>query len=180
MKLTISSLFLILGAFLILSFVDIIWAKKYYRPNASDKHMPAKIKSTGVRTFVFSPRYRRWAVYDANGNRVSHGVANGGAHYCRDVGRSCRTPRGTFRVISKRGPNCRSSRYPIKRVRGRIVRGGAPMPYCTFFSKDYGIHGYPKLVNANVSHGCIRVSIKAARWLQNYLPIGAKVIVWSY
>lgn len=149
-------------------------AKKHKSYRHRSRGFPAKRKATGNRVFIFSPRMKAWAAYDANGNLVRTGRASGGKHYCRDVGRSCRTPRGVFRIISKRGPKCRSSRYPVG-------KGGAPMPYCMFFSKYYAIHGSPDVPNYNASHGCVRVIPSAARWLsRNFIRIGTTVIVTSY
>lgn len=125
-------------------------------------------------TFVFNPRTLSFKAYDDRGRLVKSGRASGGANYCRDVGRPCRTPVGVFHIISKRGADCRSSRYP----RGR---GGAPMPYCMFFSKYYAIHGSPDVPRYNASHGCIRVHPRVARWLhRNFIRIGTKIIVKPY
>lgn len=135
--------------------------------------LPTEIESTGVKTFIFSPRVHAWGVYDGSGKRVATGVGNGGAHYCRDIKRGCHTPQGTFTINAKRGADCKSSKFPVG-------KGGAKMPFCSFFSGGYAIHGYGHLTNANVSHGCIRVSTKNAAWIQSYLPIGSRVIVKSY
>lgn len=125
------------------------------------------------KVFIFDPRRHRWYAY-RNGRLVASGVAAGGASYCRDIKRSCRTPTGTFRIIRKGGANCRSSRYPRP-------NGGARMDYCMFFSKYYAIHGSSNVPAANVSHGCIRVKPSAARWLhRNFLFHGTKVIVRPY
>lgn len=125
-------------------------------------------------TFVFNPRTLSYKAYNDRGRLVKSGRASGGANYCRDIGRSCRTPVGVFRIQSKRGASCRSSRYP----RGR---GGAPMPYCMFFSKHYAIHGSPDVPNRNASHGCIRVKPRDAAWLhRHFIRMGTKVIVKSY
>lgn len=135
---------------------------------------PSRISPPGVRLFIFSPRHKAWGAYLPNGVLVGYGRASGGASWCRDVGRSCRTPRGSFRVFSKGSAACKSSRYPRP-------RGGAPMPYCMFFSKYYAIHGSPDVPNRNASHGCIRVKPKAARWLRNnFITIGTRVVVTSY
>lgn len=124
--------------------------------------------------FVFSPKHLSWKAYNSQGKVIRSGRASGGAHYCRDVGRACRTPRGSFSIISKRGASCRSSRYP----RGR---GGAPMPYCMFFTKHYGIHGSHDVPRRNASHGCIRVRPAAAKWLYyNFVRIGTRVVVLPY
>lgn len=125
-------------------------------------------------TFVFYPGQLKWVAINNNGKIVKSGKASGGRKYCPDIKRSCRTPTGTYHVISEGGPGCRSSRYPVG-------RGGAKMPYCMFFSKYYAIHGSYELPNYNASHGCIRVRPDDAKWLQqNFVEIGTKVIVKPY
>jgi lipoprotein-anchoring transpeptidase ErfK/SrfK len=170
---------LLLTVFLVTSSTAAVAAKKN-RSQMSGGAVPAKIQGSGSKTFIFNPRAHSWALYDGSGNRVAQGVANGGAGYCPDVGRGCKTPQGSFRVNSKGSVSCKSSRFPIKRVHGRVVRGGAPMPYCMFFTNNHAIHGYSHLTNANVSHGCIRVSNSAAAMLHNNLTVGSRVIVKSY
>ena len=123
--------------------------------------------------FIFSPRAHRWYAYDG-GRLLNSGTAAGGASYCRDIRRSCRTPSGVFHIISKGGPNCRSTRYPRP-------NGGAKMDYCMFFTSLYAIHGSQSVPAANVSHGCVRVTPASAQWLSNnFIHIGTKVIVRSY
>ncbi|KTC92922.1 MULTISPECIES: L,D-transpeptidase [Legionella] len=124
-------------------------------------------------TFIFNPRTLSWkAVKD--GKVIRSGKAIGGSKYCKDIGRSCRTPSGTYTVFSKGGASCRSSRYPVG-------KGGAKMPYCMFFSTNYAVHGSYELPNYNASHGCIRVSPDAARWLNNnFMHIGSTVVVKPY
>ena len=140
----------------------------------SRKRLPRRIKPPGERLFVFSPRLREWAAYLPDGTRVGYGRANGGADWCADLGRPCRTPRGAFRVQSKGSPNCRSKKFPLP-------RGGAPMPYCMFFFGGYAIHGSPGISNNNSSHGCIRVQTRAAQWLSKYfLKIGTRIVITSY
>lgn len=125
-------------------------------------------------TFIFNPKTLSWTAVSPNGKVIRSGKASGGGKYCSDVKRSCKTPSGTYSVISKRGPECRSSRYPVG-------RGGAPMPYCMFFSKHYAIHGSPDVPNYNASHGCIRVKTHDALWLhRNFIKIGTKVVVRPY
>ena len=79
-------------------------------------------------TFVFNPSTLSWKAINEQGKVIRTGRASGGKRYCADIGRSCKTPSGVYRVWSKGGPGCRSSRYPVG-------RGGAPMPYCMFFNK---------------------------------------------
>lgn len=126
------------------------------------------------KSFVFNPRNHTWYALDVNGNVIRSGRASGGRGYCPDIGRGCRTPSGVYRVIQKGSASCRSSRYPVG-------RGGAPMPYCMFFSKNYAVHGSPDVPNYNASHGCIRVRPSDARWLNyHFMSIGTKVIVKPY
>lgn len=145
-----------------------------HRSNYKHTHKKKKARRTyRGRVFVFDPRRHMWYAY-SGGRVIASGRAAGGAGYCRDIRRSCRTPVGHFRIIRKGSANCRSGTYPKP-------RGGARMDYCMFFSKYYAIHGSNNVPAANVSHGCIRVKPKAARWLhRNFLHYGTRVIVRSY
>jgi lipoprotein-anchoring transpeptidase ErfK/SrfK len=135
---------------------------------------PMTRRATGRRVFIYNPRHTAWAAYDASGDRMKTGRASGGAAWCGDVGRSCRTVRGQFRVYSKGNADCKSSKFPLG-------KGGAPMPHCMFFHKGYAIHGSYSVPNHNASHGCIRVTPSAAQWLnQNFMKNGTTVIVKPY
>lgn len=136
---------------------------------------PAKREATGNKTFIFDPRATAWAAYDAEGNRVRTGSASGGKDFCEDIGRSCRTVTGTYRIYQKKGEDCTSSLYPVE------TNGGAKMPYCMHFSGGYSIHAAYEVPNYNTSHGCIRVLPSAAKWLnEDFLDMGSTVIVRSY
>lgn len=125
-------------------------------------------------TFVFNPRTHSWAAINQQGKVIRSGRASGGRNYCPDIHRSCRTPTGSYTIVSKGGPDCRSSRYPVG-------RGGAEMPYCMFFSHYYAVHGSYEVPHYNASHGCIRVIPSDARWLNhNFMKIGTRVIVKPY
>jgi len=151
--------------------VQLVAKKSRYKGSRGVAH---KRPATGNRVFIFNPRRLTWAAYDSRGNLVKSGRASGGRHYCPDVKRACRTPRGYFSVFKKGSAACRSSKYPLP-------RGGAPMPYCMFFRGGYAIHGSPNVPNYNASHGCIRVLPSAARWLhRNFIRIGTRVIVRPY
>lgn len=132
-------------------------------------------EATGRKVFIFDPNAAAWAAYDANGNRVQTGSASGGADYCPDIGRKCRTTTGTFHVYSKKGENCTSSIYPVE------THGGARMPYCMHFNGGYSIHAAYDVPRYNASHGCIRVLPGAAKWLnENFIDVGTTVIVKPY
>ncbi|MBA2648161.1 MAG: L,D-transpeptidase [Legionella sp.] len=125
-------------------------------------------------TFVFNPRSHSWKAIDDYGQVVRVGRASGGKPFCSDTGRRCFTPSGVFAVHSKGGPGCKSSKFPVG-------IGGAPMPYCMFYSKYYAIHGSYDVPKHHASHGCIRVTPSDARWLSaNFIRIGSRVVVKPY
>lgn len=138
-------------------------------------HFPTNRPATGRRVFIFDPNYGAWAVYNEQGKRVNTGRGSGGAKYCPDIGRPCRTISGTFRILRKGDASCVSSKFPIE------TNGGAPMPYCMHFTSGYAIHGSGHVPDYNASHGCIRVSPTVAKWLNNhFLNIGSTVIIRPY
>lgn len=150
-------------------------AAAYMQRFSYQRQYPSKPILVAYRNaFVFNPRKLRWYAYDSKGRLIKSGHASGGRGYCPDLKRSCRTPVGHFRVQRKGGPGCKSAKFPLG-------RGGSPMPYCSFFSRYYAVHGSYHVPNYNASHGCIRVHPSAARWLsKNFLFYGTKVIVLPY
>lgn len=138
-------------------------------------YFPEQRPATGKKVFIFDPKATAWAAYDAQGNRVKTGSASGGKDFCEDIGRSCHTVTGTFRVYSKKGPECTSSVYPIE------TNGGAKMPYCMHFNGGYSIHAAYEVPDYNASHGCVRVLPSAAKWLnESFVDVGTTVIVKPY
>ncbi len=137
--------------------------------------LPSQVKVSGERAFVFSPHYKQWAAYNEEGVRVAYGLANGGSDYCADIGKPCRTPAGTYRVLAKKDADCKSRQFPVP-------EGGAPMPYCMYFSKGgHAIHGSAYIGQNNSSHGCIRVTTQAAQWLNHYfMSTGTRVEILPY
>jgi L,D-transpeptidase catalytic domain len=74
------------------------------------------------------------------------------------------TPRGTFRVLWKAGPNYISTEYH------------EPMPYAVFFAPGgIAFHGGSL---TTPSHGCVHLDIGSARYYHDHLPIGAEVVVF--
>jgi lipoprotein-anchoring transpeptidase ErfK/SrfK len=124
------------------------------------------------RFFVFDPHRNHWAAYE-NNRKIRSGVANGGAPYGHE------TPTGVYRILDKKGPGYRSNEYPIN---PDGTRGGAQMPYAMHFTNSgHAIHGSPGISRQNTSHGCIRVKLDDARWLNEYFMIpGSKVVVYNY
>jgi lipoprotein-anchoring transpeptidase ErfK/SrfK len=134
--------------------------------------MPPQI-STQEKTLIVDPRVHAWGAYE-NGELQRSGLATAGGDWCPDVNRPCRTKVGTFRIHSLGASDCKSSKYPLP-------RGGAPMPYCMFFNGNQGLHGSGEVVDANVSHGCVRLHVADAEWIRfNFANIGTKVVVKPY
>jgi hypothetical protein len=151
------------------------YTKSMHSDHRGSYSFPAKREPTGNKVFIFDPKVAAWAAYDREGNRLHTGSASGGKDFCEDAGKPCRTVTGTYRIYSKKGPDCTSSLYPIE------THGGARMPYCMHFHGGYSIHAAYEVPNSNVSHGCIRVLPSAAKWLnEEFADIGTTVIVKSY
>lgn len=136
--------------------------------------LPGSYNTHGERMVLIDPNVHAWGAYDSSGNLVRAGLATAGNYYCPDIKRGCKTGAGTFRIKSLGASSCKSSKYPLP-------RGGAPMPYCMFFNGHQGLHGSPYVMEGNVSHGCVRLSVSDAEWLRfNFANIGTKVTVRPY
>lgn len=126
---------------------------------------PDQVDSTGEKHIVVSLKELAFGAYDENGDLVYWGPISGGKGYCSDVRRGCRTPQGSYAIYSKRGKGCASGKYPIG-------RGGAPMPYCMFFRGGYAMHGSYTVPGYHASHGCVRMFIDDAKWLNRTFTKG--------
>jgi hypothetical protein len=74
------------------------------------------------------------------------------------------TPRGTFQVSWKAGPQFVSNIY------------GDPMPWAVFFAPGgIAFHGGSLTTS---SHGCVHLTVPNARYYNAHLPIGAEVVVF--
>ncbi len=121
---------------------------------------PKQIDPPGERKILVSlnPHVLAWAAYNAEGTLQAWGPASGGQDWCSDIGRGCHTKLGHFEIYQSEGRGCVSSKFPVH-------RGGAPMPYCMYFYKGFAIHGSPHVPGYNASHGCVRIFISDAKWL---------------
>ncbi len=120
-----------------------------------------------------------WGAYDAEGQLINWGPISSGRDKCSDSNKSCRTMTGIFRVFSKENEHCKSDVYPLK-------KGGAPMPFCMYFHKGFALHGADDVPGYRASHGCVRLFVSDAKWLnENFVDIasdknefmGTKVVV---
>lgn len=133
------------------------YAKRHHHTESDD--VPAFIEPQGQKQIIVDPRTHMWGAYDEDGKLVKKGMATLGANYCPDLGHSCRTKVGTFRIESLGDAGCKSRKFPLP-------RGGAPMPYCMFFYNGMALHGSNAVVAANRSHGCVRMHPSDARWIR--------------
>jgi hypothetical protein len=121
-----------------------------------------------------------WAAYNANGHLVKWGPISSGSDRCSDNSSpTCRSLTGIFRVFSREGAKCTSDVFPVG-------KGGAKMPYCMYFHKGVALHGSDDIPGYRASHGCIRMFIQDAKWLNLHFVessnehnnhLGTKVVV---
>ncbi|HVE43819.1 MAG TPA: L,D-transpeptidase [Gammaproteobacteria bacterium] len=121
--------------------------------------MPSRIAPPGEKVIIVDPTVHAWGAYAPNGELVNSGMATAGSKWCRDLHRPCKTKAGSFRIYSLGSFGCKSSKFPLP-------RGGAPMPYCMFFHGGQALHGSYNVVPANVSHGCVRLTVEDAEWVR--------------
>lgn len=121
---------------------------------------PKYLSTAGEKLIVVDPNAQAWGAYDATGNLLRWGPASSGADYCRDIDKPCRTNGGSYRVFSLGSSDCFSTKFPLP-------DGGAPMPYCMYFSDGQALHGEPSgLPGYNASHGCVRMYVSDAEWMR--------------
>lgn len=143
-----------------------------YDPSNYTSRLPQSL-STNEKTILVDPNVHAWGAY-SGGKLIKGGMATAGSNWCSDIGRSCRTSSGTFRIQSLGAESCKSHIFPLP-------RGGAPMPYCMFFHGGQGLHGSYEVVDGNVSHGCVRLHVSDAEWIRfNFANVGTKVVIRSY
>lgn len=129
------------------------------------------IDPTGIKVVFVSLKELAWGAYDEKGNLIYWGPASGGKGYCDDIESSCETPGGKFFIYSKEGEDCVSTKFPIP-------DGGAPMPYCMFFNGGYALHGSYIVPGYNASHGCVRMFVEDAKWLNEEFSAQSRVAVY--
>lgn len=134
--------------------------------------MPKQIDPPGEKLILVSIQNLAFGAYEADGTLEHWGPISAGRNYCPDIGRGCRTGLGNFSIHEKRGAGCVSTKFPVG-------RGGAPMPYCMFFHGGYALHGSYEVPGYNDSHGCIRLFVDDAKWLNQVFTDGehTRVIV---
>lgn len=143
---------------------------------------PRFIPATGEKSIYVDQKKLAWGAYNQQGELVWWGPASGGSGKCSAVQGDCLTPSGTFRIIRKNDETCISTVFP-KRANGES--GGALMPYCMHFWRGYALHGSEEVPGRAASHGCVRLFVQDARWLNEEfidLPgaggkVGTRVVI---
>lgn len=123
---------------------------------------PRYIEAPGEKTIYVSQKKLAWGAYDADGELLWWGPISSGIGKCPGVYGGCTTPTGSFRIIRKQDIECVSTVFP-QRADGES--GGALMPYCMHFFRGYALHGSYEVPGYRASHGCVRMFIEDARWL---------------
>lgn len=144
---------------------------------------PRYIESDGEKTIYVSQKQLAWGAYDEAGELIWWGPISSGTGHCSQRDNFCRTPGGSFRIIRKQDIECVSTAFP-RRSNGN--HGGAEMPYCMHFFRGYALHGSSTVPGYRASHGCVRMFIEDARWLnEEFINLpgigekGTRVIVES-
>lgn len=123
---------------------------------------PRYIEPEGEKIIFVNQDKLAWGAYDENGELLWWGPLSSGSGHCRGLDGTCITPSGAFRIVRKQDIDCISTTFPM---RGNGDNGGAEMPYCMHFFRGYALHGSDTVPGYRASHGCIRIFIEDARWL---------------
>lgn len=123
---------------------------------------PRYIHPDGEKTIYVSQKQLAWGAYDASGELIWWGPLSSGTANCSEALGGCKTPSGSFRIIRKQDIDCVSTAFPI---RANGENGGAIMPFCMHFFRGFALHGSEVLPGYRDSHGCVRMFIEDARWL---------------
>ena len=123
---------------------------------------PRYIEPSHEKTIFVSQKLLAWGAYDEDGELLWWGPLSSGSGHCKGIDGTCTTPSGSFRVIGKQGIDCISNVFPI---RADGMSGGAEMPYCMYFFRGFALHGSETVPGYRASHGCVRMFIEDARWL---------------
>lgn len=146
---------------------------------------PRYIESDGEKTIFVNQKQLAWGAYDGHGELIWWGPLSSGSGQCSQALGGCKTPTGSFRVIRKQDIDCISTAFPI-RPDGN--NGGAVMPFCMHFFRGIALHGSYSVPGYRDSHGCVRMFIEDAQWLNEEFvdvpgaggAIGTRVIVDEY
>lgn len=123
---------------------------------------PRYIEPFNERTILINQKQLAFGAYDEQGELLWWGPISSGILQCSSPDGTCLTPTGSFRIIRKQDEECISTVFP-QRANGD--NGGALMPYCMHFFRGFALHGSDSVPGKRASHGCVRMFIEDARWL---------------
>lgn len=123
---------------------------------------PRYITPIGEKIIHVNQSKLAWAAYNEKGELLFWGPISSGISRCYDAKNGCETPSGSFRFLRKQGFDCISKTFP-QQPNGH--RGGARMPFCMYFFQGFALHGSFDLPGYPASHGCIRLLMEDAQWL---------------
>lgn len=141
---------------------------------------------SGQKVIIWHPGFLAAAFYDEKGNLTRWMPAIGGRDRCLDTWKKCRTVTGKFKVEFLGDENSRSHLYPIGCPRKEPC---AKMPHFVGFYQCYprqrmcfyGFHASEKMEGKHASHGCIRLFLDDAKWLnKEFAKIGTLVVTMPY
>jgi hypothetical protein len=143
---------------------------------------PRYITPEGEKTIFVDQKKLAWGAYDAEGQLIWWGPISSGSGHCNKIDGNCLTPTGSFRVVRKQDYDCISTVFP-RHADGTM--GGAEMPYCIHFWRGFALHGSEEVPGYRASHGCVRMFIEDAQWLnQEFVELpgaggfkGTKVVI---
>lgn len=174
--------FLISLFFLVCSSVVVGARENPYDGMVLSGDIDCPIRSTEFRKVILIDLNRfRLCLYDDFGRMIFSSIATGGAMWCNDVGRSCKTPPGEYEIGEKHDSEYFSKSYPVSCV--DAPRCGAIMPYyLEFKGKNFGIHAgfVPRNPLQHISHGCVRIPFPNAKRLHKMVSVGMKVRILPY
>lgn len=120
--------------------------------------LPKQITPPNEKEIRVSIHDLAFGAYDSDGHLAYWGPVSTARGYCPDIHRGCHTSTGTFAIYRREGSGCVSTKFPVG-------RGGAPMPYCMYFHGGFALHGSYEVPGYNDSHGCVRMFVNDAKWL---------------
>ena len=145
---------------------------------------PRTIPARGEKIIFVSQEKLAWGAYDEQGDLLWWGPISSGSGKCTQSDGGCLTPSGSFRIIRKQDDTCVSTAFPIQTE--DEFSGGAPMPYCMHFFRGFALHGSDVIPGYRASHGCVRMFVEDARWLnEDFIQLpgngnqGTQVIIGS-
>lgn len=123
---------------------------------------PRQIAEIGEKVVYVNQKLLAFAAYDASGELIWWGPVSPGISNCQNSYEGCKTPVGSFNVVRKQDANCISTAFPVRK---NGDNGGAAMPYCMHFLRGFALHGSQEVPGFPASHGCVRLFLEDARWL---------------